>query len=89
MTSWTGSEGQLKTSGRILDYRGHGIGHQFFAQAEQLSRDRGWASVRVDTNHDNREMLALIANRGYKLTGKCYYFHGGRHVERLAFELPL
>ena len=35
------------------------------------------------------ETMALIASRGYKLTGKCYYFHGGRHVERLAFELPL
>ena len=72
-----------------LNYRGQHLAHTFFEQAEQMSRDRGWPSVRVDTNHDNCEMLALIASRGYKLTGKCYYFHGGRHVERLAFEKPL
>ena len=72
-----------------LDYRGQHLAHLFFEQAEQMSRDRGWPSVRVDTNHDNREMLALIAQRGYQLTGKCYYYHGGRHVERLAFEKPL
>ncbi len=72
-----------------LASRGQGLGHLFFARAEQMSRDRGWPSVRVDTNHDNREMLALIASRGYRPTGKCYYYHGGRHVERLAFEKPL
>lgn len=91
-------DGQWLTSGPYtvvhraaidLAYRGHGLGHEFFAQAEQISRDHGWPSVRVDTNHDNVEMLALIARRGYQPTGKCYYYHGGRHVERLAFELQL
>lgn len=72
-----------------LQYRGQGMAHRFFAHAEQLARQRGCASVRVDTNHDNAEMLALIDRRGYRPTGKCYYLHGGRHVERLAFELPL
>lgn len=72
-----------------LDWRGHGLAKQFFVQAEQIAHQRGWASVRVDTNHDNAEMLHLIAALGYKPTGKCYYFHGGRNVERLAFELPL
>ena len=69
-----------------LSHRNCGLAHQFYDHAEQLSRDRQLASVRVDTNHDNAEMLALIEKRGYRYCGKVWYLHGGRRVERVAYE---
>lgn len=72
-----------------LSHRGRGYARQFFEHAEQMCRKRGIPAVRVDTNHDNVEMLALIGQMGYHYCGKVWYFHGGRRVERVAYEKVL
>ena len=52
-------------------------------EAERMARGAGAASVRVDTNHDNAEMLRLLPALGYVRCGTVSY---GPRGERIAFE---
>lgn len=61
---------------------GHGIGTEFFHRVEQMARERGIGSFRVDTNFDNHRMLQLLAREGFTRCGKVRYRSG----EREAFE---
>lgn len=69
-----------------LDHRGRGLSRLLLTEAERLCRARGIHSMRVDTNHDNREMLTLLDSLGFERCGLCHYDHGGQQVERIAFE---
>lgn len=72
-----------------LSQRGRGLARLLFTEAERLCRQRGVASIRIDTNHDNTEMLQLIDSLGFTRCGLCHYDHDGLRVERIAFEKPL
>ena len=50
-------------------YRGKGIAGKFMIQAELLAKERGYNSVRVDTNSENKAMQKLFNNLGYKFLG--------------------
>lgn len=60
-----------------------GIAKRFMLQAEEVSRQKGIYSFRVDTNFDNEYMLRLIDTLGFEYTGEVYY-RGNN--ERKAFE---
>ena len=45
-------------------FRGSGLARRMMTHAESLCRDRGVGSIRVDTNHDNAEMLSLLNSLG-------------------------
>lgn len=59
-----------------------GAATEFVRRTERLARERGFASLRIDTNFDNRYMLRLLARLGYGYCGRIRYASG----ERLAFE---
>jgi len=49
--------------------RGKGAAKAFMMHAETLSRQRGYASVRVDTNSQNAAMHHIFDGLGYKFLG--------------------
>ncbi len=59
-----------------------GVATQFMRNTETLARERGIRSFRVDTNFDNRYMLALVKGLGFVFCGEIDYCNG----HRLAFE---
>lgn len=67
----------------VAAFRGSGLARRMMTHAESLCRDRGVGSIRVDTNHDNAEMLSLLNSLGYKRCGTVSY---GFRGERIAFE---
>lgn len=62
-----------------------GVARKFMQRVEELARERGVGSFRVDTNFDNGYMLRLIERQGFVYCGKVRYRSG----ERLAFEKVL
>jgi hypothetical protein len=54
-----------------------------------MCKERNVSSIKVDTNYDNVEMLALLLRLDFLLCGKVYYDRAGEHIERLAFEKVL
>lgn len=64
-------------------WRGRGLARALMARAELEARSVGATGVRVDTNHDNAAMLALLPAMGYELCGTVSY---GPRGERIAFE---
>ena len=59
-----------------------GYATEIFRRIEDLSRQNGIFSVKVDTNFDNAAMLHLLKKLGYTYCGKVYLAGG----ERKAFE---
>lgn len=60
-------------------FRGRGLAREMMLRAEGVARSRGVGSIRVDTNHDNAEMLGLLAALGYARCGTVSYGpRGGR-----------
>ena len=59
-----------------------GMARLFMQNVEDLCRERGVESFRVDTNFDNAYMLRLLETLGFRYCGKIDYAGG----ERLAFE---
>ena len=49
--------------------RGKGVAKAFLMHAEALSRERSYASVRVDTNSKNEPMHHILETLGYKYLG--------------------
>lgn len=64
-------------------YRGKGLARMMLAHAEALCRNHGIGSIKIDTSHDNAEMLGLIGSLGYAYCGTVSY---GTRGERAAFE---
>ncbi len=84
-------EGRWLTGGpyevlhRLAVADGHkrqGLAGAFVRRTEQLARERGAGSFRVDTHRDNGYMLRLIARHGFARCGIVRYRSG----ERIAFE---
>ena len=50
-----------------------GVATSFMREIENLSRDRGIASVRVDTNFDNLRMSKILAKLGFVYCGEVTY----------------
>lgn len=66
-----------------MNERGKGYAQQLFQNVERLCRERNIHSIKVDTNHDNREMRTLLQRLGFTACGEIDY---GAHGMRLAFE---
>ena len=66
--------------------RGKGLAKQFFQGVEAMCRQQDIHSIKVDTNHDNREMRGLLQRLGFVECGKIDY---GPRGMRLAFERVL
>ena len=67
--------------------RGRGAAAYLFTCAEQLAREHGAQSVRVDTHPGNQPMHRLLAKCGYTRCGIIYIAHAeGSTPERIAYE---
>lgn len=63
-------------------YTGQNLASQFLARAENMGREQGFLSVRIDTNHDNRPMLNFLKKHNFSFCGEILLQGGAR----LAFE---
>lgn len=70
-----------------IDHRltGHGLAQQFFGLMEQETVLLGLESLRVDTNHDNAQMLHIVERLGYTRCCRVMLDDG----ERIGFEKVL
>ncbi|WP_080797486.1 GNAT family N-acetyltransferase [Arabiibacter massiliensis] len=67
--------------------RGRGAASLLLERAEQLARERGRASVRVDTHPGNAPMRRLLEKRGYTECGTIYIAHAEEATpDRIAYE---
>lgn len=64
------------------DVIGRGLGRMFLEAVARMAASRGIGSFRIDTNHDNAEMLALLSHLQFEQCGTVGYEHG----RRIAFE---
>lgn len=65
--------------------KGQGIATRFFGKVEQLARERGVLSIKVDTNFDNGPMLRILEKLDYTYCGQVYF----RGSARRAYEKVL
>lgn len=66
---------------------GRGVARFLLGSAEQMARERGFASVRIDTHEGNAPMRGLLARCGYALCGVILIEDSAEPTrERLAFE---
>lgn len=88
-------EGQWITPGPYLvihrlavatAYHGHGIAGQLLTHAENIAREQGVLSIRLDTHARNTPMLKLLHKCGYTNVGAVLLANFKR---RLAFEKPI
>jgi GNAT superfamily N-acetyltransferase len=63
--------------------QGRGLSKHFFTDVEDLCRQRGIHSIKVDTNYDNVQMLGIMSKLGYEKCGEIDYHERGM---RIAFE---
>lgn len=68
-----------------LSHRGKGLARLLFEAAENFCRTHV-LSIRIDTNFDNVEMLALLDRLHYLHCGRVWYERDGQPIERMAFE---
>lgn len=66
-------------------YRGKGLSKIIFDLAEELSRQLGVESIRIDTGIENRPMQHILSKRNYTYLGTCDFVWGARFV----YEKPL
>lgn len=60
--------------------KGKGIATTFFRMAEDLCRERGVPSIKVDTNFDNAPMLRIMDKLGYTYCGEVYFRGSARRA---------
>lgn len=66
--------------------KGKGIATTFFRMCEDLCRERGVPSIKVDTNFDNAPMLRIMDKLGYTYCGEVYFRGGARRAyEKVIF----
>lgn len=65
--------------------KGKGIATAFFRMVEDMARERGVPSIKVDTNFDNAPMLRILDKLGYRYCGQVYF----RGSARRAYEKVL
>ena len=67
--------------------KGRGAASLLLACAEELTRDRGCESVRIDTHPGNLPMRRLLEKSGYAECGVIYIAHAEAGTpERIAYE---
>lgn len=62
--------------------KGKGVASTFFHLVEDLCREKGVPSIKVDTNFDNAPMLRILEKLGYTYCGEVYF----RGKARRAYE---
>lgn len=67
-------------------FRGSGLADRMLAAAEDLARDMGMASLRVDTHRHNEPMKALLRRRGFQFRGHVLVEEPVHDPRRQAFE---
>lgn len=67
--------------------KGKGIATAFFRMVEDLCRERGVPSIKVDTNFDNAPMLRIMDKLGYTYCGEVYF--RGKARRAYAKEVPI
>lgn len=60
--------------------KGKGIATIFFRMVEDLCRERGVPSIKVDTNFDNAPMLRIMDKLGYTYCGEVYFRGSARRA---------
>lgn len=65
-------------------YVRQGLARAFIRHAGRTGAARGFRALRADTHPDNRRMLRLLEEEGFRYAGRCYYAS-----LRLAFEKAL
>lgn len=60
--------------------KGQGLAQQIFKAIEEISRDQGVNTLRIDTHPDNQIMQHLILKAGFSLTGETVVGDGGRRL---------
>lgn len=63
--------------------QGRGWGRRYLLAAERWCAGRGIRSIKIDTNHDNIQMLSMMDSLGYSRRGDIDY---GPKGMRIAFE---
>lgn len=66
-----------------FNYRGTGLASIFLKKTEDLARNNGIYSIKVDTHRENMPMTKLLLKNGYKECGWIYLKDGNK---RIAFE---
>lgn len=64
------------------NHTGKGLSKQILLAIEDLAKNNGIFSIKVDTNHDNAAMLKIFEKLGYVYCGEVYF----RGSARKAFE---
>ena len=68
------------------NYKGLGISHKIIEYAKELTLERGFKSIKVDTHEDNISMKSLLKSNEFKYCGIIYLEDGSK---RVAFEKRL
>lgn len=71
--NWLTTGDEYATLHRIAvgnDYKGHGIAQKVFEECEGIAREKGYASLRLDTHPGNAVMQHLMQVRGYSPCGE-------------------
>lgn len=73
-----------------MERRGSGAANDLMKSAEDVIREHGITSVRIDTHRDNCVMQGMLARNGYTPCGVIYLCDGNeRGAERIALEKTL
>ena len=64
-------------------YKGLGISHKIIQYAEEMCKDNGIHSIKIDTHKDNLSMKKMLEKNGFKYCGIIHLSYGD---ERVAFE---
>lgn len=79
----TDSYGAIHRVAVSKECRGMGLGHRIYEECIDFAKERGYASIRVDTHPNNKIMRHTAESHGFKLCGVVYY--PGK-LKRIAFE---
>lgn len=78
-----GSYGVIHRVAVAQNYKGEGIAGRFFAQLEEICKEQGAKSIKIDTHEDNQSMQRLLKKLGFTDCGIIFLKDGNK---RIAFE---
>jgi GNAT superfamily N-acetyltransferase len=82
--------GELKRMYVVPAARGHGVGKALLAALEDEARNRGWATLRLETGPRQPEAIALYTGSGYRPIGAFGVYDGDADTgDSLFFERVL
>lgn len=86
---WLSEDGGYVAVHRVATaeaYRGCGAAGYLFERIEQMAKEAGAVSLRVDTHRGNNVMQKFLEKRGFSRCGKITLSHGDGDRVRLAYE---